>query len=109
MFKFSHSLAQNPPDLPHPHIGHWCREWLAEQFADLVGIPSNLCDVVEEQEDGGERVHTGEQTQIPKLQQQFNVLRKQALKRSNRRNNTKTNIHQTYSTFSNTPNPDSTP
>lgn len=98
MFKFSHSLAQNPPDLPHPHIGHWCREWLAEQFANLVGIPWDLCDIVEEQEDGGERVHTGEQTQISKLHQQLNVLCKQALKRSDRRNKliTKTKRPLTY-------------
>lgn len=68
-----------PADLPHAHVSRRGRKWLAEKLADLVGIRSDLCKVVDEQQHGRQRIHAGEKTQIPKLHQELDVLPKQAL------------------------------
>lgn len=69
-----------PADLPHPHVGCGGVEGFAEELADLVGVRSDLCQVVEEQQDGGEGEDAGEKTQIPKLHQELDVFSKQALR-----------------------------
>lgn len=66
-------------DLPHAHVGHGGGERFAEELADLVGVRPDLREVVDEQQHGRQRIHTGEQAQITKLHQELNVLCKQAL------------------------------
>lgn len=68
-----------PADLPDPHVSHREAEGFAEQFADLVGVRSDLSEVINEQQHGRQRKHTGEKTQIPKLHQELNVFCKQSL------------------------------
>lgn len=65
--------------LPDAHVSHRGEEGFTEELADLIGIGSDLCDVVDEQQHSRQRIHTGEQTQIPKLHQELDVLCKQAL------------------------------
>lgn len=67
-------------DLPHAHVGHRGIEGFAEEFAYLVGVRSDLCQVVDEKKHRRQWIHTGEQTQISKLDQELDVLRKQTLK-----------------------------
>lgn len=66
--------------LPHAHVGHRGRKRFAEEFAHLVGVRADLCEVIDEQQHGRQRKHTGKQTQVAKLHQELNVLCKQALR-----------------------------
>lgn len=72
-----HTIAMS--DLPYAHIGHGGREGLVEEFAKFVSVCPDLCEVIEQQQRGGQRVDAGEQTQVPELNQKLNVLGKQAL------------------------------
>ena len=66
-------------DPPHAHVCRRGGEGLAEELADLVGVRSDLRQVIDEQQYGRQRIHTGEKTQIPKLHQELDVFCKQAL------------------------------
>lgn len=66
-------------DLPYAHVAHRGRERLVKELAKFVGVCPNLCEVIEQQQGGGQRVYTGEQTQVPELNQKLNVFCKQAL------------------------------
>lgn len=66
-------------DLPHAHVGHGGGERFTEELADLVGVRPDLCEVIDEQQHGSQRIYAREKTQIAKLHQELNVLCKQAL------------------------------
>lgn len=61
-------------DLPHAHVGHRGVEGFPEEFADLVGVRSDLRYIIDEQQHSRQRIHAGEKTQIPKLHQELDVL-----------------------------------
>lgn len=59
-------LCSRLSHLPDSDVGRWFGERPFEHAAHLEGVRVNLCDVVENDQDGGQRVDAGEEADVAK-------------------------------------------
>lgn len=72
-------IGRSSPHLPDSDVGRWFRERPLEHATHLEGVRVNLCDVVENDQDGSQRVDAGEETDVAKEQEELQVVIERAL------------------------------
>lgn len=65
--------------LPDSNVGSWFRERPLEHATHLESVRVHLCDVVENDQDGGQWVDAGEETDVAEQQEELQVVVESAL------------------------------